>query len=211
MRRIGVVWVVLMAIIAVSSCGNKRHDAAYYEQKVDSIRRAEQLKEIQQKAGMNDDPLKAFFDTLRYHTLPVRSEKSDFSKLGTLTDVPKLFNNHFGYSADDELKAVMLPEAFQYRVVLLAEMQDSITPVLYLYTMKRSYQPVDLLCVYEQKEEDRKDDFGKTYMEFYVTSDYEIMLMQYYISHDAIKPELFQMRRYVISKDGKFEEVILEI
>ena len=46
MRKI-VSFLSFLLLLAVASCGNKRHDAAYYEQKVDSIRKAEQLKELQ--------------------------------------------------------------------------------------------------------------------------------------------------------------------
>lgn len=212
MRKIVLFFPLLLLLAAAVSCGSKRRDADYYEQKIDSIRKAEQIKKLQLQSGIGrEDPLQAFFDTLRYHTLPVKSERSDFSRIGAMTAVPKLLNGHFGYEPSDELKALLLPHSHRHRVMLLAEMQDSVTPVLYLYTLKPNLHAQDMLCIYEQKDADREDDFGKTYTEFFITSDYEITLMEYYLSHDATQPELFQARRYRISKEGKFEEVMLEL
>jgi hypothetical protein len=48
MRRTAGLMLLLLALLTLS-CGNKKHDAAYYEQMVDSIRRAEQLLEIQKQ------------------------------------------------------------------------------------------------------------------------------------------------------------------
>ena len=56
------------------------------------------------------------------------------------------------------------------------------------------------------------DDFGQTYMEYYITSKYEITLMMYYQSHnEERKAELLNSRRYLINKEGKFEETIIEL
>lgn len=212
MRKIAFFLTFLLLLSAVS-CRQKKHDAVYYEQMIDSIRKAEQLGELQRMAGIgaNGAPAKAFFDTLQYHSLPIQSESGDFKKIGKFVKIPRLLNDHLGYSASANLSAMALPSAHRYRVLMVSEMQDSITPVLYLFTLSRKYQPIDLLCIYEQGNEDRKDDFGRTYMDFYVTSNYEITLMQYYLSHTARKPELFQSRRYIINKEGKFEEIPIEL
>ena len=121
-------------------------------------------------------------------------------------------NEYFGYPVSAHLKALALPKAYRRPVFMVAEMIDSITPRLYLYTMDSRHQPVDQLCIYEQKDEDREDDFGHTAMEYYVTSKYEITLIIYYQSHDRErKPELVNSRRYIINRDGMFEETIIEL
>ena len=95
---------------------------------------------------------------------------------------------------------------------MVAEMVDSVTPRLMLYTMDKKYQPIDQLTIYEKKDNDRTDDYGETYMEYYITSKYEIMLLLYYQSHHQDqKPELLNSRRFVINKDGQFEETIIEL
>ena len=175
------------------SCGGKKHDAAYYMDMVDSIRKAEQVKEIQQKAGIYNDPVEAWFDTLGIHTLPIKSAGAEIWEIGHFSPVPMDINENFGYSASAKLKALGLPSAM-------------------LYTMDKKYQPIDQLTIYEKKDNDRTDDYGETYMEYYITSKYEIMLLLYYQSHHQDqKPELLNSRRFVINKDGQFEETIIEL
>ena len=79
MRRTAV-WTLLLLVLLTMSCGNRKHDVAYYEQMVDSIRRAEQVKDIQQKAGIYDNPIEAWFDTLHFHTLPIQSAAGDVDR-----------------------------------------------------------------------------------------------------------------------------------
>ncbi len=194
------------------SCGGKKRDAAYYMEKVDSIRKAEQVKEIQQKAGINKNPVEAWFDTLTIRTLPIKTAGAEIWEIGDFASVPMIINENFGYDVSAKLKAMSLPTAYRRPVVLLAEMVDSITPRLYVYTMDKKYQPIDQLLIYEKKDLDRSDDFGQTYTEYYITSKYEITLLTYYQSHDVeIKPELLNSRRYVINREGKFDEVIIEL
>ena len=152
---------LLVAMIA-TSCGGRKHDAAYYEQMVDSIRKAETLKDLQPKVAVNENPADAWFDTLGIHTLPIKTAGADLGRIGRFTDVPLTLNEYFGYPVSAKLKALALPKAWRRPVVMLAEMQDSITPVIYLYTMNKKHLPIDQLCIYERKPEDRRDDFGET-------------------------------------------------
>ena len=206
---------VLAGVALVSmSCGGKRHDVAYYEAMVDSIRKAEQVKEVQQNAGItvSGNPVEAWFDSLGIHTLPVKSAGSEIELIGRFTRVPMALNEHFGYPVSAKLKALTLPAAWHRPVIMLAEMVDSITPKLYLYTMDKKHYPIDHLCIYEQQAEDRQDDFGQTFIEYYITSRYEITLLLYYQSHDEEKkPELMNTRLYIINREGMFEETIIEL
>jgi len=203
---------MFFAACAAMSCGGKKRDAAYYLDMVDSIRKAEQVKEIQQKAGINKDPVEAWFDTLNIRTLPIKSVGSEIWELGHFQSVPFSINEHFGYHVGAKLKAMSLPTAYRRPVVLLAEMIDSITPRLYVYTMDKKYQPIDQLLLYEKKDLGRPDDFGQTYTEYYITSKYEITLLTYYQSHKTEKePELLNSQRYTINREGKFEETVIEL
>lgn len=201
---------LLLALLTLS-CGNKKHDAAYYEQMIDSIRRAEQIKEIQKQAGIYENPIEAWFDTLRLHTLPIQTAGADIERIGDFAVVPVSVNEHFGYPADAHLKAMALPSMHRRQVILLCEMQDSITPALYLYTMDKKHHPVDMLNIYHQETINRKNDQGMTYNEYYITSHYEITVMRYFKGHEDVKPQLEEARRYTISKDGMFEEQPIEM
>lgn len=200
-----------MTALLTFSCGNRKHDAAYYEQMVDSIRRAEQLQELQKKSGMNSNPVEAWFDTLRLHTLPIQSVRANIESLGQFTAVPIAANEYFGYSHDAHLKAMVLPSIHQHQVIMLCEMQDSITPALYLYTMSKSHQPVDMLNIYHQEDIDNDKERGLAYSEYFITSNYEITVMRYFKAHEATGPRLDEARQYTISKDGKFEEQAIEL
>jgi hypothetical protein len=211
MRKIAILTVSFMAMLIVS-CGQKKKDAAYYEHMVDSIRKAEQVKELRRQAGISDvDPLEDFFLKLSLRSLPVQSEGRKWEKLGEFTKVPRTLNEHFGYLSAAELQVMSLPRAGRYQVVMLLEMQDSITPALYLYTLDHEHRNIDQLCIYEERAEDRATDFGRTMMDYYITSDWEITLMKYYLSNEATSPQLEETRRYVINKEGRFEEVIIEL
>lgn len=201
---------LLLALLTLS-CGNKKHDAAYYEQMIDSIRRAEQLKEIQKQTGIYENPIEAWFDTLRLHTLPIQTAGADIERIGDFAVVPVSANEYFGYPADARLKAMALPSMHRRQVILLCEMQDSITPALYLYTMDKKHHPVDMLNIYHQETINRKNDQGMTYNEYYITSHYEITVMRYFKGHEDVKPQLEEARRYTISKDGMFEEQPIEM
>lgn len=201
---------LLLALLTLS-CGNKKHDAAYYEQMIDSIRRAEQLKEIQKQTGIYENPIEAWFDTLRLHTLPIQTAGADIERIGDFAVVPVSANEYFGYPADAHLKAMALPSMHRRQVILLCEMQDSITPALYLYTMDKQHHPVDMLNIYHQETIHRKNDQGMTYNEYYITSHYEITVMRYFKGHEDVKPQLEEARRYTISKDGMFEEQPIEM
>lgn len=201
---------LLLALLTLS-CGNKKHDAAYYEQMIDSIRRAEQLKEIQKQTGIYENPIEAWFDTLRLHTLPIQTAGADIERIGDFAVVPVSANEYFGYPADAHLKAMALPSMHRRQVILLCEMQDSITPALYLYTMDKKHHPVDMLNIYHQETINRKNDQGMTYNEYYITSHYEITVMRFFKGYEDVKPQLEEARRYTISKDGMFEEQPIEM
>ena len=189
MRRTAGLMLLLLALLTLS-CGNKKHDAAYYEQMVDSIRRAEQLLEIQKQSGIYDNPIEAWFDTLHLHTLPIQTAGADVDQIGNFVSVPLSANENFGYDDNANLKAMSLPSIHHRQVILLCEMQDSITPALYLYTMDKKHQ--------------------LAYDEYFITSRYEITVMHYFKGHEAVKPQLEEARRYTISKDGMFEEQPIE-
>ena len=206
--------ILLVAALALMTvaCGGGRRDAAYYEQKIDSIRKAEQLKELQLTVETPVNPIEAWFDSLNIHTLPIRSAGGDLGKIGSLTTVPMALNGQFGYPVSAKLKALSLPWAWRHPMVLLAEVNDSLNPVIYLFSLDRNHVPLDQLCIYERKEDRRLNDYGHTYMDYFITSQYEITLMMFYQSNDTEKrPELLNSRRFIINKEGMFEETIIEL
>ena len=210
MKR-SMLWILIPLVLALLSCGQRKRDAVFYEQMVDSIRKAEQLKEMKRQAGVYDDPVEAFFDTLQLRPLPIQSERSDFAKIGRFGRIPLSVISQLGYPVDTRLKALLLPRVHGLHALLLQEQLDSITSNLYLYTLDRNYQPIDHLCLYEERDEDRAEDFGRQYMDYYVTSEYEVTILYIYESLRTHKTEAEQTRRFQLNADGFFEEVVIEI
>lgn len=202
---------LLMLVLLTLACGNKKHDVAYYEQMVDSIRRAEQVEEIQKQSGIYKNPIEAWFDTLQRHTLPIETAGADVDRIGSFAPVPLSVNEIFGYSDDAHLKALALPSMYRRQVILLCEMLDSITPALYLYTMDNAHRPIDKLCIYHQEKAKRDSDKGLAYNEYFITSQYEITVIRYFKGREGVKPQFEEARRYTISKDGMFEEQPIEM
>lgn len=205
--------IVVMAVVIVS-CGGRGRSAAYYEQMVDSIRKAEQVEAILRKAGIAPDkhPLRQWLDSLQWRTLPIRNAGDDLARLGDFEPVPSWVCEHLGYQASDDVRAVAMPSTHHYDVVMMAQMKDSVNAVISLHTIDHDLQPVDWLCLYEKKVEKRGSDRGYTFMEYFVTSNYEVTVMHYFQSlRREQKPELLNMRRYAINSEGLFEELIIEL
>ena len=211
MKR-SLLWILVFPLVlTLLSCGQRKRDAVFYEQMVDSIRKAEQLQEMKRQAGVYDDPVEAFFDTLQLRPLPIQSERSNFARIGRFGRVPMSVASLLGYPVDTRLKALLLPRYHGLHALLLEEQVDSITSNLYLYSLDRNYQPIDHLCLYEERPEDRAEDFGRQFMEYYITSGYEVTILYFYESLRTHKTEAEQTRRYQLSPDGRFEEVVIQI
>ncbi len=208
MYRKATIGIVGVALWVTMSCGGKKHDAAYYMDMVDSIRKAEQVKEIHQKAGIYQNPVDAWFDTLNIRTLPIRTAGRDIWQIGSFTSVPSTINEHFGYPVSAKLQALALPSAYRHPVVMLAEMVDSVTPKLFIYTMDKNHQPLDYLAIFEDKTINDGGEYGTIYQEYYITSKYEITILAFFQSHNnSLEPELINSRRYIINSEGKFQKI----
>ena len=101
MKR-SMLWILIPLVLTLLSCGQRKRNAVFYEQMVDSIRKAEQLKEMKRQAGVYDDPVEAFFDTLQLRPLPIQSERSDFAKIGRFGRIPLSVISQLGYPVELE-------------------------------------------------------------------------------------------------------------
>ncbi len=208
MKKITYTVVVLLALLLTSSCGNRK-SAADYEGMLDSIRKAEVAKELLKP--VENDPVVAFFDSLTMMSVPMKYSPAFVAYLPQMAKIPSTFNSRFDYESNIDLYAVKLPSYQNYHLMLLGERLDSINVTLYLCTMNRDYVLVDRLCVYEQKVEDRKGKLGLMRQEYYVTSNYEVTLVRIFRGEDDESEHEESACRYVINKEGNFEEVIIEL
>lgn len=200
-------WILIPLVLALLSCGQRKRDAVFYEQMVDSIRKAEQLQQMKRQAGLYDDPVENFFNSLQLRSLPIQSERSNFVKIGQFDKVPPSVVSMLGYPVGTSLKALLLPKVHEFRTMLLEEKLDSITSNLYLYTLDRECQPVDHLCLYEEHTDVRADDYVRQFMDYYITSEYEVTILYNYESQSTRKTETEYTRSWIITEDGRFEQV----
>lgn len=208
MKKITYIACLLTALLFVFSCGNKK-SAADYEQMIDSIRKAEVAQELLKPTA--NDPVLAFFDTLGMKSVPMKYSVEFVEYLPQMKKVPVVFNSRFDYESDVDLYVVKLPSYQHYHMMLLAEKLDSVSSTLYLCTMNQEYVLVDRLCLYEQKVENRNGHLGVLRQEYYITSQYEITLVNYFRSEEDEKDTETSATRYKINKEGNFEEVIIEL
>jgi hypothetical protein len=96
-------------------------------------------------------------------------------------------------------------------MMLVAEKLDSTNVSLYLCTMNQEYVLVDRLCIYEQKIENRDGRLGVMRQDYYVTNQYEVTLVSFFRGEDDEEESEVAVCRYVINKEGNFEEVIVEL
>ena len=195
-------------MVMAYSCGNRKN-AADYDQMIDSIRKAEVAAELLRPN--EGDPVIAFFDTLGIKSIPMKYDVSFVEYLPQMKKVPSVFNSRFDYESNIELYAVKLPSYKNYHVMLLAEKVDSTTTTLYLCTMNQEYVMVDRLCIYEQKVVKRDGKLGVMRQEYYITSQYETTLVRCFRGEDDEEDSETAACRYVINKEGNFEEVISEL
>ena len=208
MKKITYIIVILAALSLTFSCGNRK-SAADYEGMLDSIRKAEVEKELLKPSG--GDPVIAFFDSLAMKSVPMKYSPEFVEYLPQMQKVPAAYNSRFDYESNVDLYAVKLPSYQNYHLMLLGEKLDSTNVSLYLCTMNRDYVLVDRLCIYEQKIEDRNGRQGLMRQEYYVTSQYEVTLLSYFRGEDDDTESEEAACRYVINKEGNFEEVIIEL
>ncbi len=201
----------LFALLVMASCGGRKFSPGFYEAMIDSMRKAEQLKEMKQNAGIYDDPVEAYFDTLQLRPLPIRSSGADANRMARFSDVPPSVVQWLGYPVDQEMQIVSLPSTHGFRVIILSEEQDDMPPILTLMTLDKLCQPVDRMTLYEQRTEEHGDDFGLIYNDYYITSDYEITLVYAFVRQTSDLPQVESTRRYIINAEGHFEEQVVDM
>ena len=208
MKKITDIVVVLAALLLTFSCGNRKSPEDYAGM-IDSIRKAEVEKELLKPVA--GDPVVAFFDSLAMKSVPMKYSPEFVEYLPQMMKVPEVYNSRFDYESNVELYAVKLPSYQNYHMMLVGEKLDSTNVSLYLCTMNRDYVLVDRLCIYEQKIEDKDGKLGVMRQEYYITSKYEVTLVSYFRGEDDETESEEVAYRYIVNKEGNFEEVIIEL
>ena len=196
----------------VLSCGGRRLSPAELQQKLDSVKAIE-VREHLEAQGIHFEevnPLQAFYDSLSVQTLPVSYTDIYVKYLPNYKPVPPELVAYLNLEGKGQPKAVSLPETVGVRLMLLAADEEDGEYSLWLYSLDNDYLPVDKLCLYAADSADSEDD-PSTYYDmdpdevvqyFYITSDYEIRLLDY--SKKARKAEAEEV--YFVDAGRKFIE-----
>ncbi len=209
MKKLTLIFVMTAGLVCVFSCGNRKN-AADYADMLDSIRKAEVEQELLKPTA--GDPVIAFFDSLEMKSMPMKYTPEFVEYLPQMRKVPATFNSRFDYESNVDLYAVKLPPYKHFHMMMVGEKVDSVSTALYLCTMNQEYVLVDRLCIYEQKIEERDGHLGLMRQEYYVTSGYEVTLVSYFRGEEEdAEDEEVAACRYVVNKEGNFEEVIIEL
>ena len=208
MRKLTFIALLTAVLLLSFSCGNRKN-AADYASMIDSIRKAEIELELLKPETI--DPVVLFFDSLSIKSVPMRYSADFVSYLPRMGKVPSMMNARFGYENNIELYAAKLPSYQMFNLMLVAEKLDSTSTSLYLCTMNQEYVLIDRLCIYEQKVEKKNNLLGLSRLEYFITSQYDITLVKYFRSEDDETEHEEAAYRYVINKEGNFEEAIIEL
>ena len=202
-------FLLLLAAVLVTACGNRRWADSQMQQKLDSIAKLENLEMLEaQGININKDvsPIQLFFDSLNLQPLPIRYSEDYVKYLPNYKSVPYELVSFMDLEGRTEPKAIALPETAGTRMMILAADEGDGLYSLWLYSLDTDYLPVDKLCLYATSKEDKKvnDEAlpeDKLIQDFVITSDYEIRLTDY---SGKYKAEIQKV--YHIDMSRKFTE-----
>lgn len=169
MRRSPFVLFLLLAALAVSSCGSR--GSVNLQEKLDSLRTLEELEHLRRQGiDLGDsygNPLKAFYDSLNHEALPIHYSPDYVEMTGLFSPVPDPIKMLLKLEGQTEARAVSLPQRGSLRPMLVAGYDEGEIAEIWLYTLDRDYFPLDKMCLY-----DAADNEDEAY--FAITSNYEI-------------------------------------
>ena len=202
-------FLLLLAAVLMTACGNRRWADSQMQQKLDSIAKLENLEMLEaQGININKDvsPIQLFFDSLNLQPLPIRYSEDYVKYLPNYKSVPYELVSFMDLEGRTEPKAIALPETAGTRMMILAADEGDGLYSLWLYSLDTDYLPVDKLCLYATSKEDKKvnDEAlpeDKLIQDFVITSDYEIRLTDY---SGKYKAEIQKV--YHIDMSRKFTE-----
>lgn len=182
-----VVLLTMTSLLAGCLGGPKASD---YQAKIDSLRQAEQLKELKQQGLYADDsnPFRVFYEMLSIQPLPVSYSENYVNTCPNYLEVPETMAELLNLEEYKNMKAIALPERANARLMMVATVKEEVVQELWLYSLDLSYLPVDQICLYDISEGIESN--------FAVTSDYEIYRndVGYYVDSDYRFQEYIEKR-----------------
>lgn len=170
---------VLMAVL-LAACGGKRQDPADLQHKIDSVMALDNLERLRLQGirVAEENPLKAFYDSLLLQPLPVVCDEEYATTLPRFVSVPDYVADVLEVSGEQAPLAIALPESFGAKLILIALSQGYEGYSLWLYSLDDSYAPVDKLKIYSPLPVTLGTE-KKPVSDCIISRDYEIIVREF--------------------------------
>ena len=199
---------LVVTLLMVSCGGGRKMSPEELQHKLDSVKALE-IKEKLALQGVDletsDNPMKLFFDSLEIQPLPLSYDEDYVRMLPSYKEVGKDVAEYMNLVDCRHPKAISLPETIGARLIIIAADESDGEYSLWLYSLDDDYFPVDKLCLFSvdsREPEEYTEINEQEFLQYFsITSDYEILLMDY--AKEDYRAHLEEV--YHINEARKFE------
>jgi hypothetical protein len=173
--------VVSSFVVAVmlTSCVDSRRNPADLQHKIDSVMALENAERLRlQGIRLEDDnPMKAFYDSLALQPLPVMCTEDYIATLPRFVSIPDYLTGVLEIKSGLNPLAISLPESLGARLMMVAIDNPDGDYSLWLYSLDDYYLPVDKLLLYSPHQAANAET--QQLSDCIISRDYEIIIRAY--------------------------------
>jgi hypothetical protein len=173
--------VVSSFVVAVllTSCVDNRRNPADLQHKIDSVMALENAERLRlQGIRLEDDnPMKAFYDSLALQPLPVMCTEDYIATLPRFVSIPDYLTGVLEIKSGLNPLAISLPESLGARLMMVAIDNPDGDYSLWLYSLDDYYLPVDKLLLYSPHQAANAET--QQLSDCIISRDYEIIIRAY--------------------------------
>ena len=172
-------FLLLVTMVVLTGCVDNRRNPADLQHKIDSVMaldNAERLK-LQGIKLEDDNPMKAFYDSLALQPLPVVCTEDYVATLPRFVSIPEYLTGVLEIKGGLNPLAISLPESLGARLMMVAVDNREGEYSLWLYSLDDYYLPVDKLLLYSPSLTASPDT--RHLSDCIISRDYEIMIREF--------------------------------
>ena len=172
-------FLLLVTMVVLTGCVDNRRNPADLQHKIDSVMaldNAERLK-LQGIRLEDDNPMKAFYDSLALQPLPVVCTEDYVTTLPRFASVPDYLTGVLELKGALNPMAISLPESLGARLIMVALDNRDGDYSLWLYSLDDYYLPVDKLLLYSPSLPTSPDEHQLS--DCIISRDYEIVIREF--------------------------------
>ncbi len=169
---------VVVAVL-LTSCVDNRRNPADLQHKIDSVMALENAERLRlQGIRLEDDnPMKAFYDSLALQPLPVMCTEDYIATLPRFVSIPDYLTGVLEIKSGLNPLAISLPESLGARLMMVAIDNRDGDYSLWLYSLDDYYLPVDKLLLYSPHQTANAET--QQLSDCIISRDYEIIIRAY--------------------------------